>query len=97
MITDFPITLIMAISLTEDQVAACSGRSESQSPSRLGRQKSRHPQGTREGISRSTSRPRPRSEEIPMEDMMTTAGPQTSPSLPKVRHSTFKNIPSHQF
>ncbi|XP_042890768.1 protein CLEC16A homolog isoform X5 [Penaeus japonicus] len=68
----------------QDQVAACSGRSESQSPSRLGRQKSRHPQGTREGISRSTSRPRPRSEEIPMEDMMTTAGPQTSPSLPKV-------------
>ncbi|XP_047476743.1 protein CLEC16A homolog isoform X2 [Penaeus chinensis] len=68
----------------QDQVAVCSGRSESQSPSRLGRQKSRHPQGAREGISRSTSRPRPRSEEIPMEDMMTTGVPQASPSLPKV-------------
>lgn len=87
----------MEILLTEDQVAVSSGRSESQSPSRLGRQKSRHPQGAREGISRSTSRPRPRSEEIPMEDMMTTGVPQASPSLPKVRHTTFKNIPSHQF
>ncbi|XP_071535234.1 protein CLEC16A homolog isoform X2 [Panulirus ornatus] len=63
----------------------CTGRSESQSPSRSSRQSSRQPSASHERVSRSSSRPRPRSEEIPMEDMMTPGGvPQVSPPMSKV-------------
>ncbi|XP_042224215.1 protein CLEC16A homolog isoform X3 [Homarus americanus] len=68
-----------------ENASNCAGRSESQSPSRSGRQSNRQPQASHERGSRSSSRPRPRSEEIPMEDMMASGGvPQASPSLPKV-------------
>ncbi|XP_064087080.1 protein CLEC16A homolog isoform X4 [Macrobrachium nipponense] len=61
-----------------------SGRPESQSPSRSSRQNGKVP-SARERGSRSSSRPRPRSEEIPMEDMMASGNlPHMSPSMPKV-------------
>ncbi|XP_064087079.1 protein CLEC16A homolog isoform X3 [Macrobrachium nipponense] len=60
-----------------------SGRPESQSPSRSSRQNGKVP-SARERGSRSSSRPRPRSEEIPMEDMMASGNlPHMSPSMPK--------------
>lgn len=69
----------------EEYSVSRAGRSESQSPSRSGRQSNKVPV-SRERGSRSSSRPRPRSEEIPMEDMMMPSGslPQGSPSMPKV-------------
>ncbi|KAG7167858.1 CLEC16A-like [Homarus americanus] len=74
------------ISDAEENASNCAGRSESQSPSRSGRQSNRQPQASHERGSRSSSRPRPRSEEIPMEDMMASGGvPQASPSLPKYK------------
>nr|XP_053648801.1 protein CLEC16A homolog isoform X2 [Cherax quadricarinatus] len=70
---------------TEEHGSSCTGRSESQSPSHSDRPVSRQPQTSQERGSRSSSRPRPRSEEIPLEDMMASGGfPQASPSMPKV-------------
>ncbi|XP_053648804.1 protein CLEC16A homolog isoform X5 [Cherax quadricarinatus] len=69
---------------TEEHGSSCTGRSESQSPSHSDRPVSRQPQTSQERGSRSSSRPRPRSEEIPLEDMMASGGfPQASPSMPK--------------
>ncbi|KAK7018737.1 hypothetical protein SK128_024858, partial [Halocaridina rubra] len=60
-------------------------RSESQSPTCGGLPGNRQAAASREGGgSRSNSRPRPRSEEIPMEDMMHGSLPQPSPSMSKV-------------
>ena len=72
---------------SEESSVGRSGRPESQSPSRNSRQNNRIPVPRDRG-SRSSSRPRPRSEEIPMEDMMASGSlPQTSPSMPKVCNS----------
>nr|XP_045616775.1 protein CLEC16A homolog [Procambarus clarkii] len=69
----------------DEHASSCAGRSESQSPNHSGHQSSRQPPTSHERGSRSSSRPRPRSEEIPLEDMMASGDiPQTSPSMPKV-------------
>lgn len=77
----------------EEHPPSSSGRPEPQIPSGggagsgggSGTRSSRQLSAPHDRAPRSSSRPRPRSEEIPMEDIMASGNhPQSSPSMPKV-------------